>query len=259
MRIALIAWSALVAAGCFVGIDTSLIDRDAGGLADAATGEASGPDGGVDSGGDHSLVGSWSFEETSGTVVVDASGQKHDGTLVGTVSRTKGVAGQAIVMDGAQRMEVTSLDGAQFPAAGTLSMWFEFTDALVSSPAEWGLFDVRGIGARRNHFSLQQFPDGASDIHLDFTTAAGQPAASDGLFATSGLWNHVVVTWDLDGYDLYQATQGTALQHVSSGGYDFAWTPSGQQFRVGTAFTGAIDEIRLYARALSPSEVGAIP
>src|SRR5437773_5103367 len=108
MRIALLA-SALV--GCFVGIDTTLMDAK---RAPPPSGDA-----GADGGDDPALVGAWSFEETSGATVADVSGHGRDGALVGSVTRVAGVQGQAIAMDGSQRMDVTSLDGPAFPLAGT--------------------------------------------------------------------------------------------------------------------------------------------
>jgi hypothetical protein len=271
MRRLLLASCALAFAGCFVGIDTSLMNRDGGSSSDAGgSPDATSPVDGAqpaDEGttasdappSDPSLVGSWSFEEASGDTVADTSGHGHDGTLVGSPSRVTGSTGQGIAMSGTQRFDVTSLDGANFPVAGTFSMWFQFVESIVNGPTRWGLFDVHDIAQGRAHWSLQQQPNGETDIDIDFTTVQGQPAVEDFFGVSSPAWNHIVVTWDVTRYDCYAAKQGDPLKHVSGGTYDFAFSPTGQQFKVGTAFNGAIDEIRLYSRALTAAEVGGIP
>jgi hypothetical protein len=266
MRIPLLASCTLALAGCFVGIDTSLMDRDAGGShpdggspVDGATADLGAPDDASPDGSDSSLVGYWSFDHASGTTVPDDSGHGHGAALLEPLSFAAGVSGQALVMNGTQRMDVSSLEGSAFPVIGTLSLWFQFPLSNINGPQKWGIFDVHDIASGRPHFSLQQLPNGQEEIDIDFTSNLGQPAVNDCFASTSDVWNHVVVTWDVGRYAVYWATQGNALKSVSSGAYTYAFSPTGQQFRVGTAYYGAIDEVRLYSRPFSSSEVGGIP
>jgi hypothetical protein len=275
MRIALFASCALALVGCFMGIDSSLMDRDAalgdvrsdrdadtdaGGAGDGQPLEVGAPDGAPppDVAMDPSLVGAWSFEET-GATATDSSGHGHDGMFVGNVVRISGVVGQGIEMSGSGRMDVPTLEGAAFPATGTYSMWFGFNDGVVNGPSEWGLFDVHGAMQNRAHFALQQLPNGSSNIDINFVTASNQPAVTDYFSAVSGSWNHVVVVWDALRYDVYQGTKQGPLRRVSGATYDYPWNPSQQQFRLGTGFYGGIDEVRIYSRPFAAAEVGGIP
>jgi hypothetical protein len=46
------------------------------------------------------LVGWWRFDEGSGTVAYDSSGNDHDGTIYGSPSWVSGVGGSALEFDG---------------------------------------------------------------------------------------------------------------------------------------------------------------
>jgi len=86
---------------------------------------------------------------------------------------------------------------------------------------------------------------------------AGQ--VEDGTFAFSmtfdveqATWTHVVVTWDEPTRSgvIYLNDMPIRRLMLTS-----PFAPDGQLFRLGTNFVGGIDEVRLYDRALTATEV----
>ena len=60
---------------------------------------------------DADLVGLWRFDETSGTIAHDGSGNGHDGTLIGNPKWTAGRIGGALDFDGSDDLvELGALD-----------------------------------------------------------------------------------------------------------------------------------------------------
>lgn len=69
-------------------------------------------------------------------------------------------------------------------------------------------------------------------------------------------WTHVVVTWSEQNARGRVYRDGTLLEEHE---YPQPFAPDGQRFQLGRGFVGMIDEVRLYARELTPSEVAAVP
>jgi hypothetical protein len=207
--------------------------------------------------GDPDLVGRWSFEETSGTIARDSSGNQHDGILAQSarLAPGSGVAdsgGLALPTPGA--MVVDSLGGAAFPRSGTLSIWFRY-EKNPPDLVQRRLFDV--VDTKRAHLYAQH--NAASDAS-DMTVAM-QLGADAGLALgvvlniVPGAWSHLVVTWD-------EATQVGAIYLDGSlrlrQAYSAPFVPSEQLFVVGDNFPGHIDEVALYRRAFGALEAAAL-
>jgi hypothetical protein len=202
-----------------------------------------------------SLVAHWAFDDGTGTTADDSSGHGHHAVLRGLPSWTTGKYGGAIKLDGiAQYVEVLTLAGAAFPTNGTIAIWakspFPGTD---NRP----LFDRYDLD--RPHLHIRQY--GGPKLQIE-----GQLVDAGSSFTTSfdvppDAWFRVVVTWDLVSRqgNIYLGDTLVATKVIPP-----TWEPSGQQVVFGRAaccggFAGDIDDVRLYDRPLTASEVAQLP
>lgn len=222
------------------------------------------------------LVGYWNFNEGTSTQATDFSGNRNHGTLnsfsdpsTGSSGWTQqGKVGNALRFDGSSD-DVTvgdlnnSTDGIQ---RMTISAWIK-ADTLG---------DFANIVTKFNGttgWTLQASGAGAGGSN-DFGFYPDTGGSGDAVYTTNdshqtGVWEHWVVTFDgtvvddLDSVDFYKngveitsesqtAAIGTVTDSnstsVSIGGDTTIGGPDSE-------FDGIIDEVRIYTRVLSPSEI----
>jgi len=202
------------------------------------------------------LAAYWKFDEDSGVVVSDSSGNGQSGTIYGGGSlNSMGKNGHSLTLDGTSgyvNMSQHLLDGA---CAGTVSMWLKrngWTESYMTALAK-----SNGGSWPNNHLQISR--NGATDsLVLEIanntastTTGVATPAIS------AGTWYHVAMAWNgtaLTGY----------LNGVQIGSYSTTICPASDstQFSIGKGasgtnryWNGSIDEVRLYDRALTPDEI----
>lgn len=186
------------------------------------------------------------FDETSGTVARDASGKGNDGAVRGA-TWTAGRYGNGLSFDGVDDW-VTVADDADLDLTSpyTLEAW-----VLPRSRARW------------QTIMLKELP-GTLSYGLYATSNTDVPSAwngDDSVYGTSalptGAWRHVAVSVSGGQQRLYVDGQ---LAASAPGG--FAVEGSGP-LRIGgnsiwsEFFTGTIDEVRVYPRALTAAEIVA--
>jgi uncharacterized protein (TIGR02145 family) len=167
------------------------------------------------------LVGFWSFngKDISGTTAYDRSGQGNNGTLVGGLTVVGGKVGQALQFDGATGYVTT---GTSYNGVKTISFWVKPNSTTQS------LFDFNGIQTvdiaagtiRANSFSTPT-------IYVDGTATATLSNTD---------WHFVTITTDT-GINASAFTMGKIASAY---------------------FAGPLDEVRIYNRALSASEVNQL-
>lgn len=247
----------LVASGCLSTIDESKIGStrdvttaDAGGSAGegGAAPPAPTPDGGATS---DDLLGHWTFEDEGTSSVVDASGRGNTGSVSAPAKLVKPGGGgtpAALALDGTTSFEVLALNGVRFPRAGTLSFWFR-NDGGDVADTTWGLFDVSDN--QRNHFLVRQDFIDPARFEVQFQPGAGSVKVD----ADAGKWHHLVVAWEPAAGVFRLLVDGL----VNDSTLESDWSADGQRFQFGTGFVGALDEVRLYGRALSTPEMAVVP
>lgn len=192
------------------------------------------------------LVARYSFNEGTGTTVADSSGNNNTGTI-GTATWTAGKYGNALLFNGTTA-KVTVNDSASLhlTTAMTLEAWVK----PVASVVAWK--DVIEKGAD-DYYLMASSNNGG-------LPAAGGKFATSALFATSplpvGVWTHLATTYDGTTQRFYvngvqvssrplTGTIGVSTKPIQFGGDD----------TFGQFFTGAIDEVRIYNRALTAMEI----
>nr|AHN98026.1 Glucose/sorbosone dehydrogenase [uncultured bacterium lac193] len=198
------------------------------------------------------LVAAYSFNEGSGTVLTDVSGRGHPGTISGATWAATGRYGRALSFDGVNDW-ITIADAAELDLTSgmTLEAWV--------NPASSG-------GARTVLFK-EMTAAHAYLLYSDAASAGGRPttsvrqaganvSASGSAAVGLNTWTHLAATYD--GATLRLYVNGTAVGSTAlTGPLDTTTGPlriGGNAIR-SEWFTGLIDEIRVYNRALTQSEI----
>ncbi|MFI8965753.1 exo-alpha-sialidase [Streptomyces sp. NPDC053493] len=185
----------------------------------------------------------------------------HPAVRGGPVPATRG-AGKALAFDGVDDyLETTtcSSDLAVGASDFTVTAWFRYGATSGSHTILWAY----GQGPDEPQFWLRAEPgadQGKGRIHalVDTGTADAVDVAVPGAF-NDPAWHLVVLT--REGQQLRLSVDGVTAVSAAGRNASGAITPAGPPvLRVGTRpdgadrFTGALDEIRLFARALTPAE-----
>ncbi len=212
------------------------------GAAEAATGAQTGAPPG--------LVGWWGFNEGAGTTAADSSGNGNTGTITAPTWSTQGRYGGALTFNGTSALvRVPSSASLNLTSAMTLSAWIRPT----ASQSDWRTVMQRQTDAWFLNASTSAGPlrpGGGGTFGGSIASVSG-PTASP-----LNAWTHLALTYDGASLRLY--VNGTlavttavtgAIQSVANP----LWIGGNQPY--GEYFTGLIDEVHVYNRALVASEI----
>ncbi|MFB6194552.1 MAG: LamG-like jellyroll fold domain-containing protein [Haloplanus sp.] len=190
--------------------------------------------------GETDLVAYYPFENSAD----DLSGNGYDGSIQGDVSFTGGRIGRAASFDGSD--DYVGVPPIELGSEFTVSAWTN-----LDQDSNWN--DAFGAEKR---FSVLSYDDG----HI--AVAIGDGGAWDIIGATSagtttpGTWQHWVVTYDGSTARLYVNGSEAATESGTTSVPQSRYHIGGRyQNRAKYRFDGAIDDVRIYSRALSASEV----
>lgn len=204
-------------------------------------------------------VAHWRFDEGAGTDAADSSGNGNAGKLQGGVSWVAGKRLGAVQFDGSTGVVRVASSASLEPANVSVSAWIKRN----GSP---GLFrHIVGKGAlacEAASYGLYTGPDGG----LSFYVSDGinwTRSADAGMAAWDGQWHHVAGTFDgqalrlfLDGVQVGSAVaRTTPITYTLQDPNDLLlgdYAGCG-----GHAYDGALDEAKIWNRALSAAEVSA--
>ncbi|HEX5988995.1 MAG TPA: LamG-like jellyroll fold domain-containing protein [Solirubrobacterales bacterium] len=196
------------------------------------------------------LVLAFGFEETAGTTANDASTSKNNGTINGPTSTASGKFGRALSFDGTNdRVDVPDSNSLDLTTGMTLEAWVKPTTnvgwrtAILKergSDLLYALYASNGSKPRTESFTGVE------------NTAAGTTALP------LNAWSHIASTYD--GTNLRFYINGTLnATKVTSGAMPNTANPLriGGNAVWGEYFSGLIDEVRIYNRALNETELKA--
>ncbi len=203
------------------------------------------------------LVAAFGFNEGAGTTIGDVSGNGHVGTIRGAVF-AEGKAGMALRFDGVDDW-VTVPDSAtlDLTAGMTLEAWIRPTAALGG----WDTVLLKQRGTGDLSYALYA-NDGAPlaggvAAPAGYVNAAGHQAVRGASALPVDAWTHVAATYD--GATLRIYVNGALVASRAQTG---TIAVSGAVLRIGgngsftgEFFEGLIDEVRIYNRALSQTEI----
>jgi hypothetical protein len=211
-----------------------------------------------------------SFNEVSGTVASDTSGNANNGAIVGA-TRVAGQAGfgGALSFDGtASIVNVAHSASLALSSGMTLEAWVNPSANTGTAPnGGWRTVLMKERGTNGLAYALYG-NDGNSNpsrpagyVHNGASGGTDKEAAA-GPALPVGTWSHLAVTFDGTTIRLY--VNGTLRSSFAASGAIAAstaplriggnnvFTSPGTEF-----FAGLIDEVRVYSRALSAAEIAA--
>lgn len=213
---------------------------------------------------DDGLLGYYKLDETSGTAIADSSGNGNDGTTNAVTLPADSVTGE---IDTAIDFNSTGQARVDIPSTN-------FLDMKTFSVAFWGNLATSDGGFKRvaslsdlfvisSDFDTTQFNFAATAWDTQGTWRVGSAAGFD-----VDQWSHYVVTYSYDdpvGTVPKFYKNGVQISHSStvspSGSFN---TPTATQLRIGgntangQSWKGALDDVRIYNRILSDSEIQSL-
>lgn len=195
------------------------------------------------------LVGAYSLDETTGSLIADQSVYNAYGTFQGTLSSVTGKLDTALSFNGSsQAVSIASNSQTQLNSTGTLEVWVKSSTTSGSMAAV----------AKNNNFWLG-LSTGMAAMY-NWTTST---MCSDTTTIADGSWHHIAVTLNSgvsNGSTLY--VDGVAKKTCT-------WTPVSQTGYVSIGavqtgasthtqyFTGSLDHVKLLNRILTADEIQA--
>jgi hypothetical protein len=201
----------------------------------------------------------WLFDEGSGKVCTDSSGNGHDGTFTGDVKWDKGKFGDAIALDGLSGHVVAGI--VELPNNSfTATLWVNMPDV----PADWVHVLENGSLDHGNWWGSFRLEPGAEEGRFYVALGDGVQCLDNGANGQligwkTGQWEHLAVTYDgsrcriylngaeVDGFDAnvdITAGAGTVIIGCLS-----------SQSRY---YSGLVDEVAIFDPALEADDINLI-
>ncbi|MHC4252556.1 MAG: LamG-like jellyroll fold domain-containing protein, partial [Planctomycetota bacterium] len=188
-----------------------------------------------------SLLGWWKFDEEAGTMAADSSGNGQHATVTGP-TWVQGRIGGALELGPEDSVTMDGPSG-DMPAF-TVAFWMR-----PRSHVDWNqVLSARGW----NRFMFHTGVGGCIYCGVDpgsWTSRFGPKELPAGTLAL-GVWQHFAFTYDAGAARFYR--NGSALA-AKTQALAAPWTGFGI-----SNVDGAIDELRIYAKALAPAEIKAL-
>jgi len=221
---------------------------------------------------DPDLLAWWTFDEGSGPIAPDATGnERHLDILGGATWEPDGRDGGAMRFDGAAGTSLVDEDGENYVnglGAVTVAMWIK-SDVVGTDS---GFFNTRDPG-RYDCLNLRYVSDawgGGADntfsLFISTTTgASGDDSVLEGpADVQSTDWQHVALTWS-DGGELTFYLDGVLQTPTFTWGSPAGTIRNATKVVVGkgeqdaiSSWLGLIDDVRLYGRELGAQEVALL-
>ncbi len=196
-------------------------------------------------------VGHWTFDDGSGSVAADSSGNGYDGTVDNELW-TNGILGGALYFDGTGNVDLPVAAFDSISNTVSISFWAYGADSIPNNSAFYGVKGSTRILNVHLPYSSKVYWDAGYDYDR---ISKSVPDA-----AVSGSWVHWVFTKNASTGSMKIYRNGS-LWHSGTGndrpmdGITAAYI--GGQAN-GTYYKGIIDDVRLYDVELSASEVDAL-
>jgi hypothetical protein len=203
----------------------------------------------------------WPMFDNVGSTVTNTVSSTLNGTINGTARWVPGIVnnnGAALYFNGNTYMSASDYSALDLVDVGGVSLWFKM---YAANTGKWILH--KGTTSNNSEaYGLLINTDGTLRFRLRYGTgSANYVEATSSIKPVQGQWYHVAATWQNPGTALTLYVNGTAVGTATtntaqnSGGSFYLGSGSSN---TSTAFTGIIDEVYLYKRALTQADVTAL-
>jgi hypothetical protein len=191
------------------------------------------------------LVGYWNFNEGSGNLAHDSSGNNNTGTLIGNPTWTTGKLGGGLEFNGKNYVTVPSSSSLTITGAFSITAWVNYNKSS----------DYQVIVGKDNYSDRLLLSSAYDQLLAQF----GNNYFSTSSTLTPGTWVHVAYVTSSSGQVVY--INGVQCSTNAFSGSNFA-TPGAvlMGMGVGNAYglSGTLDEVRIFSQALTAAQVEAI-
>lgn len=197
------------------------------------------------------LLGWWRFDDGSGNVALDSSGNNNTGSLyeMDETDWTTGVFGTALQFDNsvmAEHVVVSHSSSLSPTAAVTVLGW--------AKPITYGSGGAATFVEKAYGTSYILYLE--SSLQGLIFNVNGVDCMSNSTIITLSTWQHIAATYDGTTVRFYvDGTERGTCNNVGSVGTDTSDVKIGNDDTLTTAFDGYIDDVRVYSRALSRNEI----
>lgn len=195
------------------------------------------------------LVAAYGFEAGSGTSAADSSGQNNAGTLSGATWTTAGKFGNALSFDGNDMVNIPDAASLDLTNGMTLSAW-----VYPTAQSPWGTVILKEA-TNNLAYALYARESAATAAGYVRIGSSDRRAGSASALALN-TWTHIASTYD--GANLRFYVNGVQTGTLAVTGNMSATTLPlriGGNTIWGEYFTGRIDEVRVFNRALNATEL----
>jgi hypothetical protein len=207
----------------------------------------------------------WSFDEASGTTALDGSGNGLDGTYTGASGSPQpstdvpaltfsNPRSRAFSLSSRQGVRLLSMPASLRPANNlTISLWYLATRVDPDNGGD----EASDLLSGGDNYMIHLYPTG---LHFVKRTSSFERCFATLANGLDGQWHHVAAVASSSGMKVYF----DGVERCSNGLNDAISYSAGTELWVGRHgdgntdrdFDGRIDDVRVYNRALSATEVG---
>jgi len=197
------------------------------------------------------LVGWWRFDEGSGTVAYDSSGNGNDGTFNGDPQWVVGYFGGALEFDGSDDWLDCGNDPSLDLTTWTITFWLK-----VNENKNYNGFIIKGNDAAEN-YEVLGFADGSFHFPIQHTDGSRTYINTATGVIVPDEWAHFAYSYDAaQGRRFYK--NGSLIFEDTESGIPQASTVSlaiGNEQPMSRYVNGTMDDIRIYNHLLSEPEI----
>ncbi|MBX9769102.1 MAG: hypothetical protein K2X47_17635, partial [Bdellovibrionales bacterium] len=205
---------------------------------------------------DASLVAAYGFEENTGALVGDISGNNNHGVLNGGSWTGSGKYGNAISLSGSHpsRVDIPDSNSLDLSGQATLMAWFKPTGVVP----DWKTLIMKENTAGDNYvYTLYPRNGSGTNAYAGIWVGGTEYSSIGGPIPTANTWQHLAMTYDGSNIRIYSnGTLGNST--AQTGNIDTSTGPlriGGNSVWTTESFNGLVDEVRIYNRALSQTEI----
>ncbi|MHC4726506.1 MAG: LamG domain-containing protein, partial [Planctomycetota bacterium] len=197
------------------------------------------------------LVGWWRFDEGSGTVANDSSGNGNDGIFNGDPQWVVGYFGSALEFDGTDDWLDCGSDPSLDLTTWTITFWLK-----INENKDFNGYIIKGNDAAEN-YEVLTYGDGHFHFPILFTDGSRTYGNTDPGICIVGEWAHYAYSYDASQGRRFYKNGELIFEDTESGTPQVSTTSLaiGNEQPMSRYTNGAMDDIRIYNHLLSEPEI----